>query len=605
MSMAPVPTTSSTQPGGSAGQSVASAAPRVTPVPAATAGQGVNAGGAGIVTTPLTAQAGNLAQQISAQALLTLLQTLGKPLSGTIQSGGSAGSLPLQVTMPPLTLTQSGGPKGTGAPHANAQNAAGPVSGGRTTGSPTPVNPAPANPSATAHVAPERATGNPATKAPSVAPSPNSSPNSLNAAPRQLIISLPVPKGTIPPAPGTPVQVQAEGSGNAVRIGVTVTGQAPVSADSLRVDTVRQASLAPLMGDVTKLARQPSTTNGVTAAIERLMGFTLDADAPLNGQALRTAVEGGRGGPAVSGKPAPQTPPGSQQSGTVANTTPQTAHTVQTMPTLTSPDRPVPTLPSPAFPQTAPSIPLGATATGTANTMQTALGALIRALGLVQSDAGGTHSRPIEGQVTAPAPGKAVPTSGKSVPPPPADARPSKLPATPLPADAPDLSDPAQIQALKSKAEGALSRLNLLQAQDSVSGQRGSDSVSALRWDVPLIIGQEAALLGVAIEKDGGQGSEKDGGAHTWRFRFSFESRTLGGIEGVVALHQSEESQHIDVAVWAGEPHVLSRLEARRPGLVERLQALNLTVDSLTLGSTDDLPEPAEQPERHRVDVLS
>ena len=616
MSMAPVPTTSSTQPGGSAGQSVASAGSRVTPVPSVTAGQAVNAGGAGVIATPLTAQAGNLVQQISAQALLTLLQTLGKPLSGTVQSGGSAGSLPLQVTMPQLTLTQSNGPQGTGAPQANVQAATGPVTGGQTAGAPASANPS-ITASSTAPVTLERATGSPVTNAPSVTPSSTGSPNGLNAAPRQLAVSLPVPKGTSPPAPGTPVQVRAEGSGNAVRIGVTVTGQAPISADSLRVDTVRQASLTPLMGDVTKLARQPSTTNGVpsvtngvTAAIERLMGFTLDTDAPLSGQALRAAVEGGRGSPPVSGKPVLQTSPGSQQSAAVASTASQTTHTVQT---LASTERLVPPSPSLAFPQTAPSIPLTATATSTANTMQTALGALIRALGLVQSDAEGAQARPTDGQVTVPAhgktgpvPGKAVPAHGKSVPPPqPADARPSKLPATPLPTDAPDLSDPAQIQALKNKAEGALSRLNLLQAQDSTSGQRGGDSVSALRWDVPLIMGQESALLGVAIEKDGGQGGDKDSSTHTWRFRFSFESRTLGGIEGVVALHQPGESRHIDVAVWAGEPHVLSRLEARRAVLIERLQALDLTVDSLTLGSTNDLPEPAEQPELHRVDVLS
>lgn len=589
MSMAPVSTTSSAQPGGSAGQTVASTGPRVAPIAAAQTGNAVTSGGAGVVATPTT-QAGGLAQQISAQALLTLLQTLGKPLSGAVQSGGSSGSLQLQLTMPQLATAQGHGAQGSGTQGAGAPGAGVPtVSGQATTGQATSVQ-----------IAGGPAQGAPTTGGQTVAGQASASPAIGNlasvasgtggqTAPKQISTSLPLPQGANSPAPGTPVQVQAEGAGTAVRIRVTVTGHAPVSPDSLRSDAARQASLAPLMGDVAKLAGQSSASKGIAAAIERLMGFTLDADAPLNAQNLRAAVEGARGGTTISGKPAAPT----QSSPTPANMMQSTANA----PSAASPDRPSPPTQPLVLSQTL--LPISSSGVPAANTMQTAIGALIRALGLAQPDAG-AQGKTADGQAVAQ-------PSGKSAPPPQAaDMRPSKLPAALLPADTPDMGDPAQMQVLKGKAEAALSRLNLLQAQDLGPTQRGGDSLPALRWDVPLLIGQEAALLGVAIDRDGEHGSEKDGKAQTWRFRFAFESRALGGVEGVVALHQPGDNQHVDVAVWAGEPPVLARLEARRMALVERLQALGVTVDSLTLGSTDDLPEPAaEQLQQHRVDVSS
>jgi hypothetical protein len=99
MMMAPLSSTSPAPQAAPSGQSVASAAARVAPVAQSSALAGLVAGAStGGTGVPTTAQP----QQISAQALLTLIQTLGKPLSGTVGqpapvSGGSGGRLVVAV----------------------------------------------------------------------------------------------------------------------------------------------------------------------------------------------------------------------------------------------------------------------------------------------------------------------------------------------------------------------------------------------------------------------------------------------------------------------------------------------------------------------------
>ncbi len=361
--------------------------------------------------------------------------------------------------------------------------------------------------------------------------------------------------------------MQAEGGQNAPRLGVTVSGAAQASPSTLRADAAHQSSLAPLLADVAKLTGQPSLPKGLDAALGRIMGFALDADAPIDSAMLKSAVEGARTGVPSS----TATPAGN----------PQAAQTAQTP-------------------------------------MQTALGALVRALGLVMPDGDGQQA-PQAPQVPMKSAAQQAHTNaaaksdgqGPTPPPLPNGAQPSRLLAHPLPLDAPDLADPAVLQTLKGKAEAALSRLNLLQAGGDVTSQRVGDAGPALRWDVPLLIGQEAAVLGVAIDRDGGSESERDDGIASWRFRFAFESQALGGVEGLVALHQTPTNAnadpHLDIAVWAHEPSVLVRLDSTRVALVERLQALGLVIDSLTLAPADDMPSEPTPPQdiQHRVDVSS
>lgn len=503
MAVAPLPSVATSA------SNTAQAGPRVVPVGnAAPVAQGGGQRGAGAQTganaaqgsqqgSQLSAQqAAAMVKQVTTQALLTLMQSLGKPLQGT-----TTGTTP--------QLPNSSGPT------LNVQ----------------------------VHV-----------------PTSGSQPAGQLA--QNLAASLPLPKGSAVPLPGTPVSISAETTAGGPRLAVTVQGQAAPSPESLRADAARQGSLAPLMADIAKLSGQPGVSKAVDAAIGKLMGFSIDGE--VTGNTLRNAVDGARGMP----QSAPLTSTGSQGG-------------------------------MPASAQ--PGVPAGA---------QSALGALIRALGFAmpdasaQSDKGNaqlqTQSQQAAGQKT-------------TVPNLPADAKhPTKAPALPLPADAPDMANTAQMQALRTNAEAALSRLNLLQSrmQDGGTQAARGEGPPAIRWDVPLMIGQEAALLGVAIERDGSaSGSDQDRHLH-WRFRFAFQSTRHGEVEGMVALHQTIENEgsEVDVAVWAQKPGVLATLEATRADLVAKLEALGVHTNSLTIAPIEAAPHPQikeTDTSRHLVDVRS
>ncbi len=525
--MASIPPASSAPPsngGNAAGQPASSAGARVLPVPPAAP------------TNPLSSQAtasaatGNASnssapQHISAQALLTLLQTLGKPLSGTVQAG-----LPGQ---PGHTAQNSGSLSGQLSVQLSVPQAG---AGQGSSGAPTQIITSLPLPSAL----------------PSTMPSslPGGAERLANGTPVSVQATLPGQGGGADTSPARPAQIT-----------VTVTGSAPASADSLRADAARQGSLAPLFADVARLMGQQtstaqSTSGPVAQAIEQLMGFTLKNDGSMNASTLRTALESalqGQSQPAATGNSTGS--PGGQG-------------------------------------------------------LQSALGALIRALGLP------TGSQ--QPNIAPPGTGQASPqNAGQSNPlPPPGSHAPTKSAPAPLPTSPPDLSDPAVLSQLKSKAEAALSRLNLLQAGEQGLQPRAGDSQAAptsLRWDIPLLIGQEAALLGVLVDQD--DHSDRDATKRTknWRFRFAFESQALGGVEGLIALHQSppasDSAGSVDVAVWVGEPAVLNRLDRQRETLVERLRALGLSVESLTLASADSHMQTESTgpstPEHHHVDLAS
>ncbi|GAB5509443.1 MAG: hypothetical protein Rhims3KO_08440 [Hyphomicrobiales bacterium] len=473
------------------GPNTAQAGPRVAPVTgAAPIAQGGGQAGAQAAqgTQPTAQQAAAAVKQVTTQALLTLMQSLGKPLSGT--TTGTTSPLP-NASGPTLNVQVQ-------MPNAGGQTANGAL--GQT-----------------------------------------------------IAANLPLPKGSPVPLPGTPVLLTAEATASGPRLAVSVQGAAPPSPENLRMDAVRQGSLAPLMADIAKLSGQPGANKAVDAAIGKLMGFAIDSD--VAGSTLRNAVDGARSLPQMAGQP---------------------------------------------------------TSTGPQAGVQSALGALIRALGIAIPDAQAktlAHTNQGKAQPQLPQTADQKPV----VPNLPSDTRqPTKAVAQTVPADAPDLADPTQLQALRTKAEAALSRLNLLQSrmqENSTQPARG-EGPPAVRWDVPLMIGQEAALLGVAIERDGNApGSGQDRHLH-WRFRFAFQSALHGEVEGMVALHQSveDEGSQVDVAVWVQKPGVLAMLEATRPDLVAKLEALGINTISLTIAPIENAPNPevrATDTSRHLVDVRS
>lgn len=498
MAVAPLPSVQTTAP------NTAQAGPRVAPVGSVqTGGQPTAQAAQSTQGAQTTAQQAAVAvKQVTSQALLTLMQSLGKPLSGTTTG-----------TTPPSS-TSAG-------PTLNVQVQV-PISGAQT--------------AQTAQTA------------------------------QNLATSLPLPKGSAVPLPGTPISLSAETTASGPRLAVTIQGSAAPSPESLRVDAARQGSLTPLMADIAKLSGQPATgqpsiSKVADAAIGKLMGFSIDGE--VTGNALRNAVDGGRG-------VAP--------SATMPSMAGLAGGGVQGLPTGAQPG------------------------------VQSALGALIRALGLSMTE-GSAKSEP--GSLPSPQINGQKP--GSSAPNLPADAKqPTKASALPLPADAPDMSDPVQLQALRTKAEAALSRLNLLQSrmQDGGAQAARGEGPPAIRWDVPLMMGQEAALLGVAIERDGSaSGSDQDQRLH-WRFRFAFQSAKHGEVEGMVALHQASQSEgsDIDIAVWAQKPSVLDILESTRADLVAKLETLGIQTNSLTIAPVEDAPRREVNDaarSRHLVDVRS
>ncbi|MEM1287277.1 MAG: hypothetical protein AAGH60_02890 [Pseudomonadota bacterium] len=152
---------------------------------------------------------------------------------------------------------------------------------------------------------------------------------------------------------------------------------------------------------------------------------------------------------------------------------------------------------------------------------------------------------------------------------------PSRLPASPLQSIPMDLSDPAQLNVLKQQAEGALARTKLLASvsmEMSSTQSTRSDPAYVQRLDLPMLVGQEIAVLGLVIEGYG-EGSDAEYRAPTdsWRFRFAFESRASGGIEGIVALHNFSQrfgaDTRLDVGVWADDKSLLVQLKDAAPAL--------------------------------------
>ena len=476
---------------------VAGSAPRVAPVSSTAPLQARSAGQPApqAVPTPSATQSGaNVARQVSAQLLQSMIQTLGKPLPGQVaspQSGlssSAANQLSLQLTLP------------SGATSS--------VTGGQTPAS---------------------------------------------GQPQSVSVRLPLPAGQTLPAVGTPVSVGSNGDG----LTVSVRGPAPITTESLRADVAKQTSVAPAMADVARLTASPNPGGGsIDNALARLMGFTLGGDDPVSPQTLRGLLDGAR------------------------------------------------VMPNPASATANIASPAGGSGPGS---MQNALGALIRALGLSQPAQQPTGAQQQTG--TASQTGPQHTPGGENSNPLPRDAgRPSKLPSIPLPLDAPDLSDPTQVQNLQRKLDGALSRLNLLQGLGAES-QRGAEQGQSLRLDIPLLLGQEVAVLGLAIDQENEAGGADRERPNHWRFRFAFESQAHGGIEGLVAMRTPSlatpnsgdteaglgaDPVQLDVAVWVTDEATLARLEASREVLAKALASHDLVLTSLTLAPSEDAPEPAE-----------
>ncbi|MBV6656432.1 MAG: hypothetical protein KI785_01570, partial [Devosiaceae bacterium] len=494
-------------------------------------------GGQAATSLPAGSASGTV-QAVTAQTLQSLLQVLGRPLSGvTTQAqpvvGGAAGG-------------------GAGESAGNTAN--------KTLSLQLDVD----------TVASHQRAGSASSAARPVAP--------------QVSVQLPMSAEADLPAPGTPVRVSlptAAAGTDGPDLVIDVLRPAPtqsVEAPSRSQLAARQGSVADLAADL--FAARPSqgaATTPVGDAIERVLALTV-----RTGQADEPAT-------------VPQTQTREAQSSALG-----LARSL--------------------------SNAVGGQAnvqTGTSG-LQSAVAALARALGLAVPSATSAQATPAPGQAPATSATSAggqptTPSTSAPLPLPQQGATPTKLPALPVPLPL-DVSDPATQASLQQKAEGASARLQLLQPtlQEPAGAQARAEASVVTRVDVPLLIGQEVAVLGIAIERDGGGGSS--GSEHAddvrWRFKFAFEAHVTGGVEGVVVLHPAPQDDarardRLDIGVWASDEEMLSALRGSRAVLVRALDDLGLSVTSLTLGKDSEAPDPsAGAPDRaatahHLLDTVS
>ncbi|MEM6712174.1 MAG: hypothetical protein AAF590_07820 [Pseudomonadota bacterium] len=501
-----------------------------SPLPQAggTQSQPASAGGA-VVNNAAAA-----VRTVSAETLVSFLQTLGRPVSGTTQAGGSSTQLPvlLNTGVPGSGVPSSASP---GSPSGAAANT------GASQNSALPLN--------TLQTA--------ATTTRTVIPLPAGS----STIPAGILISI-----EATPLPSAQARSSAAPSSQQPPSGLTVTvhGAPATSQPSLASAAGRQLPVSQLFAQLAQITAAGSNGGAsvgqplhnapaLLQAAGQLLGLALDADA-------------------VS------------------------ARTLQTSTTASS----LPTAPSQL------STPLQSHTSGVraSGDLATALNAFVRALGLTNGASSAHTAAGTPSQTPGSATSGSIPSggnsgissalvagqqTGQSSSAASASAASTTSP-TPIPDGALDLSNPAELQALRAKAEGALARSQILQAiggTEDLASLR-SDAATVQRGEVPFMLGQEATVFSYHAERDrkGSDGSDAQT-KRSWRFRFSFESFVYGGIEGLVALHLPSDTSTgepgLNVAVWADEENVRDTLIASKEGVLSALRLLGFTIDSLTV----------------------
>lgn len=132
---------------------------------------------------------------------------------------------------------------------------------------------------------------------------------------------------------------------------------------------------------------------------------------------------------------------------------------------------------------------------------------------------------------------------------------------------------PAVLNNLLQQAEGALARLQLLQLQPMENSGRLD-----LAFQIPLAHGNDIDDLYLRIrreaERETAAGRESKAGERGWEVNLRFR---FAGIEALTA-RLSIVGRRAAITWWTEDPRLAAALEAARPVLAERLQALDLEV---------------------------
>lgn len=150
----------------------------------------------------------------------------------------------------------------------------------------------------------------------------------------------------------------------------------------------------------------------------------------------------------------------------------------------------------------------------------------------------------------------------------------AKLPEVPqldLPDDAEDLG-----RLLLERTEGALSRLRLHQHASLPDAQKGAES----QWnmDLPIVLGQQQAVLQLQIHHDGGGDANRpeDRG---WQVRFAVNLPDLGEVGAQVSLR----GQATGIMLWADQDETAKAFSENIEELRANLEAVGLKPGALVV----------------------
>jgi len=170
---------------------------------------------------------------------------------------------------------------------------------------------------------------------------------------------------------------------------------------------------------------------------------------------------------------------------------------------------------------------------------------------------------------------------------------PDREPALPPLPDAPRDA----VRAVHGQADAAVSRLKLMQLASLPDADPGRPAPTALRLELPLMIGHELVMAQLQVSRDGSRReAERKRG---WTMRFALNYSATGEVGAEVGLL----GKAVNVALWAAEPETAAAMQAALPELGGALEAIGLKPGALRI--RHGVPEPERPVSGQLVDSVS
>jgi hypothetical protein len=125
----------------------------------------------------------------------------------------------------------------------------------------------------------------------------------------------------------------------------------------------------------------------------------------------------------------------------------------------------------------------------------------------------------------------------------------------------------------------------------------GRPGPTALRLELPLMIGHELVMAQLQVSRDGSRReAERKRG---WTMRFALNYSATGEVGAEVGLL----GKAVNVALWAAEPETAAAMQAALPELGGALEAIGLKPGALRI--RHGVPEPERPVSGQLVDSVS